>query len=167
MANQLTQCQVAGDVMSAKYDQQINCCPNGPLCNQPAGLSTALRTARITAQHQLGVPNAAGIYWEIKNELPVGWRCEWDDAQQSAHFAVITAIRPGAVTHVDVADPWYGWTNAALDDLRNGSYLPQGAPVDGRWHDTYFINRPNTPPLHLFGRRLLRAAGPRPRRGGR
>jgi Papain-like cysteine protease AvrRpt2 len=148
-----TQCELANALLPPG-----NCCTE-PLpadCDDVAGLVAGLGAAGVTAVHSSSQPTVPTIHADMRDGLPLGWRCEWD--QLKHHFAVVVAIQPGAVTYVDVEDPTYGWTNAALRDLYEGRYLPDGAPDSGKWVDTYFTFRPHLLVLRLFGP-LLRVQG--------
>jgi hypothetical protein len=157
----LTQCEVA-----SRVKDPLDCCSDPAPCNKTDKLVPACGFAGVTATYVPGVADEAGIHKEMSGDLPLGWRCEWGTTGKSAHFAVISAIQPSAVTHVDVEDPWFGWSSVALLDLRNGRYLPEGVDVAGRWTDTYFTDRPGISSLRLLARRLRRTAGIRLRRGG-
>lgn len=144
-----TQCELA-DLLKPPG----NCCsdPVPSHCNDTESLITATAKAGVPVVGVHGVPSVETIHTDISNDLPVGWLCEWDT--YTVHFAVVDGIQPSAVTHVDVVDPAFGWSNVALLDLIEGRYMPSGATAAGGWTDTYFTSRPA--PLRL--RRLVRGA---------
>jgi hypothetical protein len=123
---QLTQCEVAGKVLSKE------CCGPGADCNQTFSLSAALEKLGLKRLAVGGQLPFGEIAAEIERGYPVGVRIGW--SLNSGHFVLITGCRRVAGSEmVAVSDPFYGESVWRYKDFC-AAYQRHGV-----WTHTYLV----------------------------